>query len=143
MKPGISNVILACGLSFSLAVPLQAQTQQEKKKPGQDPKPSLSEGLPKRKLNKQQEERRQKAIQKELKDHYKKWLEEDVVYIIVPEEKDVFAHLSTEEEREQFIEQFWFRRDPTPDTLENEYKDSTTAGLPMPMSGTVPADPAG
>ncbi len=54
---------------------------------------------------------------------YKKWLNQDVVYIITPEEKAAFKQLSNDEERDQFIEQFWLRRDPTPDTPENEFKE--------------------
>jgi GWxTD domain-containing protein len=51
------------------------------------------------------------------------WLDQDVVYIITPEERVAFLGLSTDEERNHFIEQFWQRRDPTPGTPENEYKD--------------------
>jgi GWxTD domain-containing protein len=54
---------------------------------------------------------------------YKKWLEEDVPYIITPEEKAAFKQLSNDEERDHFIEAFWQRRDPTPDTIENEFKE--------------------
>jgi GWxTD domain-containing protein len=54
---------------------------------------------------------------------YKKWLNEDVIYIISDEERDAFKRLSNDEERDNFIEQFWLRRDPTPDTIENEYKE--------------------
>src|SRR3989440_1699615 len=53
----------------------------------------------------------------------RKWLDEDVAYVITNEERAAFKALKTDEEREQFIEQFWLRRDPTPDTLDNEYKD--------------------
>jgi GWxTD domain-containing protein len=53
----------------------------------------------------------------------RKWLDEDVSYIITNEERAAFKALKTDEEREQFIEQFWLRRDPTPDTIENEYKE--------------------
>ena len=53
----------------------------------------------------------------------RKWLDEDVSYIITNEEKTAFKALKTDEEREQFIEQFWLRRDPTPDTIENEFKE--------------------
>jgi len=56
-------------------------------------------------------------------DHYKKWLEEDVVYIITGEEKSVFKNLQTDEERESFVEQFWLRRDPDPRTSHNEFKE--------------------
>lgn len=54
---------------------------------------------------------------------YQRWLDEDVVYIIFAEERVAFLGLTTDEERNQFIEQFWLRRDPTPGTAENEYKD--------------------
>ena len=53
----------------------------------------------------------------------KKWLDEDVSYIITSEERTTFKALKTDEEREQFIESFWLRRDPTPDTIDNEFKD--------------------
>ncbi len=56
-------------------------------------------------------------------DHWKKWLEEDVVYIITEEEADVFKNLATEEEREQFVEQFWQRRDTDPRTPQNEFRE--------------------
>ena len=61
--------------------------------------------------------------QEEAEDYFKRWIEEDVRYIIVEEEKEIFRGLTTEEEREQFIEQFWYRRDPDPRTAENEYKE--------------------
>ncbi len=64
----------------------------------------------------------EQARQEEAGSYYKKWLEEDVVYIISPEEKAVFDSLTTSEEKDQFIEQFWHRRDPTPTTVENEFK---------------------
>jgi GWxTD domain-containing protein len=52
-----------------------------------------------------------------------RWIDEDVQYIITPEERAAWKRLKTDEEREQFIESFWLRRDPTPDTIDNEYKD--------------------
>jgi len=55
--------------------------------------------------------------------YYKKWLQEDVTYIITEEEKKVFKDLQTDEEKENFIEQFWVRRDPDPRTSENEFKE--------------------
>ncbi len=54
---------------------------------------------------------------------YSKWLNEEVVYIITPEERAAFGKLTTDEERDKFIEQFWLRRDPTPGTPENEFKE--------------------
>jgi GWxTD domain-containing protein len=54
---------------------------------------------------------------------YKKWLDEDVRWIITDEELSAFKKLTTNAERDTFIEGFWQRRDPTPDTAENEYKE--------------------
>jgi GWxTD domain-containing protein len=54
---------------------------------------------------------------------YKKWLDEDVRWIITDEEMSAFKKLTTNAERDEFIEMFWQRRDPTPDTAENEYKE--------------------
>lgn len=70
------------------------------------------------------DEKPQKKSQKrELDDVFKRWLKEDVVYIISPEEKAAFEKLATDEEREQFIDQFWVRRDPDPDTPENPARE--------------------
>ncbi len=63
------------------------------------------------------------AQQREESDsYYQKWLEEDVLYIITPDERAVFLKLTTNEERDRFIEEFWRRRDPDPGTAENEFK---------------------
>jgi GWxTD domain-containing protein len=62
-------------------------------------------------------------VKPELKKAYKDWLEKDVTIIITDEERKAFKKLQTDEEREQFIEQFWRRRDPDPDTDENEYRE--------------------
>jgi GWxTD domain-containing protein len=69
------------------------------------------------------EKRRQKAIQKEMESAYGKWIKEEVPYIITDEERAAFRKLSTDDEREQFIEQFWERRNPNPNSLENEFKE--------------------
>jgi GWxTD domain-containing protein len=111
---------LGCTLAVVLAPGLGAQ---EKKSQDQQEQKPLSEGLPRRELSKKQRERREQRLRKELERHYKKWLQEDVAYIIMGEEREAFKHLNTEEEREQFVEQFWLRRDPTPDTIENEYRE--------------------
>jgi GWxTD domain-containing protein len=58
-----------------------------------------------------------------LTNPYVKWLDEDVAYIITNVERAAFVGLSTDAERDRFIEQFWLRRDPTPGTRENEFKD--------------------
>jgi len=77
----------------------------------------------KRPLNAKQKKANSKALKQELSSTYKKWLNEDVRWIITPEELSAFKQLSNDEERDAFIEQFWLRRDPTPDTPENEYKE--------------------
>jgi GWxTD domain-containing protein len=77
----------------------------------------------KRTLTQEQKKKNSKALKQELSGTYKKWLKEDVTYIITPEEVSAFKQLSNDEERDQFIENFWLRRDPTPDTPENEYKE--------------------
>ncbi len=61
--------------------------------------------------------------QEEAVDYFSKWLNQDVKYIISPEEKELFQKLSTGEEKERFIEQFWSRRDPDPRTSHNEFKE--------------------
>ena len=70
-----------------------------------------------------QRKRQEEKLRKELETPYRKWLNEDVTYIITDEERQAWKRLSTDDEREQFIEQFWLRRDPTPDTEENEFKE--------------------
>jgi GWxTD domain-containing protein len=69
------------------------------------------------------ERRRLKAIQKEQESAYKKWLDEEVPYIITDEERGAFKKFSTDDEREQFIESFWERRNPNPGSPENEFKE--------------------
>ncbi len=58
-----------------------------------------------------------------LPEKYKKWIEEEAVYIITPKEKEVFYRLETDEERDRFIEEFWQQRDPTPGTPRNEFRE--------------------
>jgi len=77
----------------------------------------------KRPPTKEQKKQQKKNLNIELSKTYKKWLNEDVVWIITDEERAAFKQLSNDEERDNFIEAFWQRRDPTPDTEENEYKE--------------------
>ncbi len=74
-------------------------------------------------LSNKERERRRRSLEKELNRPFQRWLKEDVAYIITEEERKTFKRLQNAEEREQFIEQFWLRRDPTPDSVENEYKE--------------------
>ena len=64
-----------------------------------------------------------KKTLKELDNSFKTWLNEDVTYIISPEERTAFLQLETNEEREQFIEQFWLRRSSNPDMPDNDFKE--------------------
>src|SRR5205809_1738375 len=91
-------------LAFSFAVP-SSLAQKKQDKSGQDP------------MNKP---RKEKA---ELKKAYKDWLDKDVTYIITDEERKAWKKLETDDERERFIEEFWRRRDPDPDTDENEFRE--------------------
>jgi GWxTD domain-containing protein len=77
----------------------------------------------KRPVPEKQRKANAKALKIELSKTYRKWLDEDVRWIITDEERSAFMQLSNDEERDQFIEAFWQRRDPTPDTEENEFKE--------------------
>jgi len=83
----------------------------------------------KRPIGEKQKKENAKALKQELGKTYKKWLDEDVRWIISDEERAAFKQLSNDEERDQFIEGFWQRRDPTPDTVENEFKEEHYARI--------------
>ena len=102
-------------LSFlSLAVLLPPLLAQDARDPNAAPAPQ--------KLDKEQKRKLKKTL-KELDTPYKQWLNEDVIYIISPEERQAFLQLATNEEREQFIEQFWLRRSSNPDLPDNDFKE--------------------
>ena len=107
----LGRALFATLLSYGILVsPVFAQQEGG----GAPPRPQLSQ---------KEQKRRSKNALKELDNAYKTWLQEDVIYIISPEERKVFLQLSTNEEREQFIEQFWLRRSPNPDLQENSFKE--------------------
>jgi GWxTD domain-containing protein len=92
--------------------------------PASTPTSGAQESDPlKRPLTEKQRKQNSKSLKIELSKTYKKWLDEDVRWIITDEEQKAFKLLSNDEERDQFIEAFWQRRDPTPDTIENEFKE--------------------
>ncbi|OLD61304.1 MAG: hypothetical protein AUI53_06300 [Acidobacteria bacterium 13_1_40CM_2_60_7] len=104
------RVLTAIAFSFSLIVlPAFGQEAQDLTKPAQKPN--------------KEAKRKMRQVYKELGEAYKHWLDEDVVYIIAPEERTAFLQLSTNEEREQFIEQFWLRRSSNPDLPDNDFKE--------------------
>jgi len=122
-------VFCALLLAFCLVAGLSVSAQQDSK-PGADQASGNSQTQPsqqvdplKRPISEKQKKENAKSLKQELSKTYKKWLDEDVIYIITDEERKAFKQLSNDEERDQFIEAFWQRRDPTPDTEENEFKD--------------------
>jgi GWxTD domain-containing protein len=98
---------LIIGISIMHAFPAQDKNNQD----NETPKASKDE------------KRRQRAIRNEMETPYKKWLSEEVPYIITDTERAAFKRLSTDDEREAFIENFWERRNPNPGSPENEFKE--------------------
>ncbi len=99
---------------FSLAILIPSVPAQQAQDPGAVPAPQ--------KLNKETKRKMRRTL-KELDSAYRQWLTEDVTYIISPDERNAFLQLDTNEEREQFIEQFWLRRSSNPDLPENDFKE--------------------
>ena len=93
-------------------------------------KPAVERPDPtKRRLTDHERIQQQKDLRNELKGDYKKWLEQDVRWIITDTEAQAFKHLSNDEERDAFIESFWQRRNPSPDSPDNEYRDEIYARI--------------
>jgi len=113
----VSTSVLVCLIAAGQQTDSQKASEQE-----QDKAQTLRETVS-RPLTEKQKKKKEQQRNKELLSPYRKWLNEDVAYIITDEERAAFKRLQTDEEREQFIEAFWQRRDPTPDTIENEFKE--------------------
>ncbi|HWW15684.1 MAG TPA: GWxTD domain-containing protein [Candidatus Dormibacteraeota bacterium] len=122
--------IVMVAAATGLARPAKAQSD----KPAADPKsgatvtsspqqPTDEIDPLKRQPTEKQKKQQKASLKIELSKTYKKWLNEDVIWIITDQERAAFKQLSNDEERDNFIEAFWQRRDPTPDTEENEYKE--------------------
>jgi GWxTD domain-containing protein len=101
-----------------LAPPLPAQQTPAQSPGAQDPGAPIQHQT----LDKAQKKKIKQTL-KELDSSYKTWLNEDVIYIISPDERTAFLQLATNEEREQFIEQFWLRRSGNPDLPDNDFKE--------------------
>src|SRR5271154_5608935 len=117
--------VLPIGLTLLLVIPAISQDAGQQSTTKTD---ATATTAPKREtvakpLTPKQIKKKEAALKKELETPWRKWMSEDVAYIITDEERKAFKQMSTDEEREQFVEQFWLRRDPTPDTVENEYKE--------------------
>jgi len=129
------NILFLAFLAVSvwLAGSAVAQSSAPQNSPNEKPATDAASASPgqttdevdplKRAPSEKQKKQQKNALKRELSKQYKKWLEEDVVWIISDEERAAFKQLSNDEERDSFIEAFWQRRDPTPDTEENEYKE--------------------
>jgi GWxTD domain-containing protein len=118
----LSCVSVGClvGVGLMLSAADQSNSNSDSSSQSSSDKPKETIAKP---LSEKQKKKKEEQLRKELETPYKKWLQEDVAYIITDEERTAFKRLQTDEEREQFIEQFWLRRDPTPDTVENEFKE--------------------
>src|SRR5436853_4390021 len=108
--------------SFASAQDPQSDSSSQSGSASPQPQDMETDPL-KRPLTEKQRKENEKRFKQEVSSSYKKWLNEDVAYIITDEERAAFKQLSNDEERDNFIEAFWQRRDPTPDTEENEYKE--------------------
>jgi GWxTD domain-containing protein len=120
----LSIAALLVAGAFALAQQASQQDDSTNKKPDAktDSKKKVVETTS-RPMTDKERKAKEKQLRKELATPYRKWLNEDVTYIITDEERSAFMRLQTDEEREQFIENFWLRRDPTPDTVENEFRE--------------------
>ena len=121
---------LSCGLISVPAVGLFGQ-QSAAPAPTQQAQPAAGQGQGqgqeadpmRRQLSDKERYRAQKELRRELKGPYKTWLNEEVPYIISDDERKAFMSLANDEEREAFIENFWQRRNPSPDSPENEFRE--------------------
>lgn len=100
---------LTLALQLAAAVAPVARAQQDKRKSKTNNDQDVTE--------------RERNVKPELKQVYKRWLEQDVAYVITDAERKAFKKLATDDEREAFIEDFWRKRDPDPDTDENEFRE--------------------
>lgn len=124
--PRVFTVLLAASL---LALPVLAQDDAQKdegtslKDLGSKKNVKKEPQAPPKELTPAEKKERLRSFKNEVSKTYRNWLDQDVRYIITPEEEQAFKLLSTDEERDAFIESFWLRRDPTPDTQENEFRE--------------------
>ena len=121
-------VALGCGLTL---LPAPKSFAQQTEDPALKARPAEGQesGSPdepdplKRKRSDSAEFKAQKELRQELHGAFKTWLDQDVSYIISDEERKAFKSLGNDEEREAFIEQFWLRRNPNPDSPDNEFRE--------------------
>ena len=112
LNRGFVVTFAAAGICLAVAIPAYCQTAPS---PGPDPL--------QRKITDKEYAQQQKRMRQEMGDTFKKWLNEDVTYIISDQERKAFLALGNDEERENFIEQFWLRRNPNPESPENTFRE--------------------
>ncbi|HXR98497.1 MAG TPA: GWxTD domain-containing protein [Terriglobales bacterium] len=120
---GVGVLVLAGNLTLLAQTPPAPATKPpatQSATPGQQ---TQAAPPPQHALSAKQRRAQQKALEKELNPEDKKWLNEDVAYIISDEERQSFLQLTNEDEREAFIEAFWQRRNPDPESSFNQYKE--------------------
>jgi hypothetical protein len=113
-----SGLVLApnrCIKAQDAAAPANKSKQQDPNDPDFDPR--------KRQRSDKERYRSQRELRQELKGTYKTWLNQEVTYIISDTERKAFMSLGNDEERDAFIEAFWQRRNPNPDSPENEFRE--------------------
>ncbi len=123
---GFLFVLIGCGLVLSPAALLKSQeAAAPSAQPQAQPASNQDQEVDPLKRQRSDKERytSQKALRQELKGTYKTWLNQEVPYIITDEERKAFTSLSNDEERDAFIENFWLRRNPNPDSPENEFRE--------------------
>jgi GWxTD domain-containing protein len=124
MQTGRFSLILAIAISTVACIPSAhaRRTQQQDSQVSDQSTPNSQNPL-NRKLSDKERFKQQKELRQELKGTYKRWLNEDVRWIITDQERKAFLSLTNDEERDAFIEQFWQRRNPDPDSPENTYRE--------------------
>jgi GWxTD domain-containing protein len=125
----VMALVCASGRAFAQDTPAANPATQDNGGVTQTPATAEKPDPLKRRLSDHEERARRKATVAELKGEYKKWLDEDVRWIITDEEERAFKSLANDEERDQFIEQFWLRRNPNPDSNDNEFRDEHYARI--------------
>jgi len=115
---------MGSGLVLAPSHPLKAQDAAGAPAKGQQQDPNDPDYDPRKRQRSDKERyKAQQELRKELKGTYKTWLNQEVTYIISDDERKAFMSLANDEERDAFIEAFWQRRNPNPDSPENEFRE--------------------
>ena len=121
MRAFIFNMVLLIGLKPVYLAKAQAEPSERLRTAAGLPQSVNSSSSRQPCFGAQSELREADAIAS-LPENFSYWLTEDVVYIITPEERCAFLHLASHQERQQFVDQFWLRRAPDSESLDNAFK---------------------